>query len=133
MKKPRRSLQDPTKNYSKIQPDISDETRAMIYEIMESEQKLLWQVIEKAIHQYSNPAAVAPKPKAINKPKPVIKDDSPALFTLDSERQCKICDAVKSLDDYYTTNEKTGNKQLHCKACEIAKKKAQRDARNLKK
>lgn len=126
-----KSLMDSSKQYTKIHPDVSAETKKLIDTIMFEEKLLLWQVIEKAIHQYSKPTAVALKPQKTSAPKP--SKTLPAPFALDSERQCKICESVKSLDDYYLSNKTTGTRQLHCKACEIEKKKKQRSLRNLKK
>ena len=127
-----KSLKDSSVKYSKMNTDISPETKQLIKNIMFEEDLLLWQVVEKAIHQYTKPTAVAPKPaavevkpKVINEPKPTSKDN-PVIFELESDKQCRTCEAVKPVSDFYSSSRGKLGVEAHCKNCKNAKTTARR-------
>jgi len=117
-------MSKPSEGYTRIHPYISPETKMLIGMIMAKENKLMYEVIEKAIHQYSKPAAVAIKPQKTSAPKP--NKTSPAPFALDSERQCGTCEEVKPLSDFYNSSSGKYGVEAHCKNCKNAKTTARR-------
>jgi hypothetical protein len=123
-----KSLKDPSVKYSKMNTDVSPETKQLIKTIMFDEDLLLWQVIEKAIQQYNKPIKAPSKPQKTSAPKP--NKTSPAPFALDSERQCGTCEEVKPLSDFYNSSSGKYGVEAHCKNCKNAKTTARRSLKN---